>query len=520
MSAPNLDAHAGKHDFGVICARVRERVRDGTATLLHTHLPTSAAWVVFAIIMANVAAYILLFSDPIIVQDAWYFLDVFLSHAAHRTLDFSDFFIKRGSLDHSQPLRKFILLLNWRDFDLDFRIQAIVGLICAGGSLLLVRYLVIWRDTEHGNFKAWVWAAICAVLVSLNSTGVWTWPLVASGFTSYIFLFLLLVCIWNYIDSGLIALPVLSALMLDFVAGDVAILANIACILALLFVIVKSSTYRRKAIHVVILLVACILLVRLIYAIAFSVPHAHTLPFATRFSALLHEFVHGGWWQWILIPLGSSIAYLQPHRGLLGNDAAILQLALGVAVLVCHGLFWYAACRTKPNAATFSAIAMMLLFYGLLCGILYARIPVFGNNYLRQPRYVLMYGFQIVALLLMAAGFNWKGRLGIHARKVVAVLAVLFVLWQIPVSMRAWKAGPYIAAYERHLANQIWWMADHHYQVPPKCLPELFVCQYPIAKRAELIGLLEHQKKNVFSSRFQRNNRLYPPPSVETKPAN
>lgn len=484
--------------------------------LVHDNLPTSIAWAIFAIVMANMLVYVVSFSDPILVADGWYFLDAFLSKALDGTLQFGDLFIKRNSLDHAQPLRKLILLFELRHYDLDFRIQAVIGLVCAGGSLLLLRYLVFWNNQAHRNIRSWIWAAMCVALVSLNSTGVWTWPLVAEGFTSYIFVFALLVSTWKYIDSGSgwIALLVICALALDFVADKVAILATIACIIALIFAFAKISSLRRRTIYAIITLIACLIIVRISYAMLYSAPPGSTIEFGTRLDSLLSDFINGGWWQWILVPLGSSVAYIQPLKHLVGNSAGEVQAGIGIVLLACHVWFWWQAFRTKPNAAHFSAIAMMLFFYALLAGILYTRMPTFGNNYLNQPRYVLIYGMGNIALLLMCASHPEKKTILPDRKVVVALMATALLLWQIPVSRIAWRAGPYISAYEQKLADQLWTMADNGYKVPPNCRPELFVCQYPQKKRARLIKMLQSNKLNVFSKRFQRDTKIYPPKSA------
>lgn len=74
-------------------------------------------------------------------SDAWYFLDVFLRKAIDNNLSFADFFIKRAGADHAQPLFKVVLLFEWRFFDLDFKIEALIGLAAAVGCGLVLHRL-------------------------------------------------------------------------------------------------------------------------------------------------------------------------------------------------------------------------------------------------------------------------------------------------------------------------------------------------------------------------------------------
>jgi len=100
----------------------------------------------------------------------------------------------------------------------------------------------------------------------------------------------------------------------------------------------------------------------------------------------------------------------------------------------------------------------------------------------------------------------------------VAALSSLFILWQVPLSRVAWRDAPYQAIYQQKLAQQIWYMGQHPSALPDKCLPLLVVCGWKPEKRAELVGLLKKYRLNVFSPRFQRANRLIPPPA-NTAPA-
>jgi hypothetical protein len=473
--------------------------------------PDGLAWLVLAAVTANIASYVVFYADPIIISDAWYFLDVFVSKALRGTLGLSDFFVQRGGLDHAQPFRKLILLAETRYFDMDFRIEALAGLVGAVVCALLLRKLMFWHVGANRAGRSWLWAASAVALMSLNSPGVWSWPLVASGLTSYAFLFGMLVALWRSISSGRTGWLVLTALVLDMAADDTAMLATVACLATLALAAWHAPEWRGRIARAAAVLVACLVLSRITYALIYTPPRGIVVPFGVRLDKLLTAFADGGWWKWPLVPLGSSVVYSRP-ASLLLRSWPHAQIAVGLFLLAAHVWFWWRAFRTRPNAAMFVAIALMLVFYALLAGIVYGRVSSFGNNYLNQPRYVLPYSFNLIALLLMAAGsLPEQTPAGNGKRLLVAALSSLFILWQVPLSRIAWRDAPYQAIYQQKLAQQIWYMGEHPAAAPDKCLPLLVVCGWSPQKRAELVGLLKQYRLNVFSPRFQRATRLVPP---------
>jgi len=77
---------------------------------------------------------------------------------------------------------------------------------------------------------------------------------------------------------------------------------------------------------------------------------------------------------------------------------------IAIVVIAAHAWFWRSALVGRRNLASFVAVALMLVFYGLVAGILLGRVGANGMLYLWQPRYTLIYAWNIVALLLMASG--------------------------------------------------------------------------------------------------------------------
>jgi len=142
------------------------------------------AWLVAVLFLLNTLYFVLRATSPVIRDDAWYFLDVFLRKAINGNLSPGDFFVRRAGEDHAQPLLKLLMLFEWRYFSLDFTVGAVVGVLAAAAcALVFYRVIVAEGHNDHGDaYRYLAWSAICAVLFSLNAdAAVWTWPLVALG---------------------------------------------------------------------------------------------------------------------------------------------------------------------------------------------------------------------------------------------------------------------------------------------------------------------------------------------------
>src|SRR5690606_22792164 len=89
-------------------------------------------------------------------------------------------------------------------------------------------------------------------------------------------------------------------------------------------------------------------------------------------------------------------------KALFGEHWLPVRHLLAVMLLVAHAGFWWAALRLRPGAAWFAAVALMLLYYAHVAGLLLGRVFLRGTVVLGQPRYISFYQLGIIALLLMA----------------------------------------------------------------------------------------------------------------------
>src|SRR5690606_21095134 len=224
--------------------------------------------------------------------------------------------------------------------------------------------------------------------------------------------------------------------------------------------------------------------------------------FIPMLFARIHE-----WWQWLAIPLSASVAHRSQLQGWgLAEATPWMTLLVAGVLLVAHGWFWWKALAGRRNAAAFVATCQMLLFYGLLAGMLLARVSQHGSEYLWQPRYVLIYQWNVVALLLMAlAQLRPGGGGGVRTdRAAIAtvVAAALVLCLQVPLSLQSWQVQPYAKRFQQRQAMQMRHLAGAQAEEPARCVHTLLVCKYPAERRARVMGFLRDQQLSVFSPGF------------------
>ncbi|HEV2622845.1 MAG TPA: hypothetical protein VGU65_12245 [Frateuria sp.] len=479
-----------------------------------------------ALLLLNAIYFVLRASSPVIRDDAWYFLDVFLRKAINGSLGVGDFFVKRAGADHAQPLFKMLLLFEWRYFDLDFAVGAVVGVLAAAAcGLVFYRIIVVERCNDRGDaYRCLAWAAICAVLLSLNAdAGTWTWPLVALENVTSLIILLFVVVVWHAHQKQRYVALALVTLVLDISSDDSALIAIIAAVAALLLMWLRDPEQRRRSTwKLLVVMIVCTVLVRIGYAYAPIVGGTPPVPLSSHLGLLLERFWDKGWWMWAVLPLTLPVFYRSPLESFHAETWLAMQIAMGLVLLLAHLWFWRMAFRGRYNRPAFVAVCLMLLSYGWVAGIILGRVPVSGNDYLNQPRYVLLYGGHLIALLLM-----WAGSLGATPQSSTgwhaigtwtpAVGCLVLLVAQIPTSIYAWHMRPYLWAYYVQMAHQIDDLAKDPAHAAA-CVPELPVCNWSMGKRRELTRLLSQNRLNVFSSKVQQRHvylpRLLPVPAA------
>lgn len=467
---------------------------------------SALAWTFAALALINTLWFALRDSSPVIQQDAWYFLDVFLRKAIDGTLTLPDFLVKRVYADHAQPLAKIVLWLEWRYFHLDFVVEAVVGVLSAGiVASIMYRLVMVGRRGDNTDIKRYLaWAAMCALLLSLNTAGrTWTWPLVALGNLSFIPILLFVLVVWWACKRQRYVLLGVATLLFGFVSDDNALITVIAVGLALLLAAWRAPDQSRATIaKALVLIMACLALVRIGYQFTPVEGGSPSQSMLSYLPMLVDRFKEGGWWKWWALPLILPVAHDKLFAALPDSLWKTLQVFTALSLLMAQVAFWRRAFLGRFNSAVFVAVCLTLISYGWLAGILLMRVSTMGNDYLYQERYVQLFQFLLIAMMLMWSTSERLPSNNFLRRTVTTGLpmlgCLLLIAIQLPLSFAAWHMRPYDGAYYGRVALRIVQLnkdpASAH-----DCMPETPICGWPLRKRAEVLGLLSDNKLNVFS---------------------
>lgn len=478
------------------------------------------AYFVAALTFVNALYFVLRATSPVMRDDDWYFLDVFLSKAIDGTLGFADFFVKRLGPDHAQPLFKLVMLAEWRYFGLDLTPGAIIAVFAAAAcALVYLRLLVPKHVNRVDPTRYLAWAAICALLFSLNGStaGQWTWPLNALVNVTNLIILLFLMATWHAHRTRRYTLLVVATLFLGFSSDDTALITAIAALLALLLMQHVDHEQRNQPFwKIPLAIVACMVVVRIAYRffpVVGGAASSQTL--SHELGLLIERFGDQGWWMWAVYPLTVPVSDGSPFRFLGPTAWLVCVIVIGLVLVVAHLWFWRKAFRCRYNRTIFVAVATMLVTYGYIAGIVLFRVGYFGNVDMEAPRYIVMYTAHLIALLLMwiATREHASQPSGIRPRAVIqsapAAGCMILVLLQIPLSVNAWRARSALHTYYATMATEIGTLAANPERII-SCVPELPVCKWPEDKRAELTRLLSRNELNVFSPRMQEMHPYLP----------
>jgi hypothetical protein len=345
---------------------------------------------------------------------------------------------------------------------------------------------------------------------------VWVWPLVALENVTILVILLFMLAVWHAHRSQRYLPLIVATLVLGISSDDSAIIAVVAALAGVLLALWADPEQRRfSAWRIVAIVIGFEVLVRIGYAHIPGAPVASAPASTPLVGILVERFKQGGWWQWILLPLVLPVYYQSPLKAAQADIWFAVQAIMEVLLLAAHVLFWRRALRGRYNLPVFMAVCMMLLSYGWLAGIILWRVSAFGNDYLEQPRYVLLYAEQLIALLLMWAGSHELGFETVTTRRWPAIWrqivwmwgpvvgALLLLLAQVPQSIQAWRVPKYEWAYYAKQAVEI--DALRRDPVHTKdCDLAYPVCGQSPKIRRELTQLLSANRLNIYSPRVQR----------------
>jgi hypothetical protein len=491
-------------------------------------------WMLVALVtqlsLANAWRFADRVANPLVHADSWYFLDAFVEPWDSGELGWREFFIKRGSNDHAQPLHRLGLLLNLETQELDFGFEARLAML--GLSLLVLLLLGLGiahlrRELRYGSQPHGVsirWQAVLplvllpAMVVSLNSHEIYYWSLVNFFHVSLLpaLLLIALVC-WRFRpdlparDPWWIGPLVAAASFLVQLALDGAGLLAAAALLPVLAWAAWRLHQPRRALILAAWMLGGLLAYRVGYSVLF--PMADPAEVATTSDALAYLLAHRHEAvRWLMHPAVASLVHpMHLPFWVEASTEPRLRGAIALLVLVLHALFWCSLARDRrPAPLSLFAAAMMLLVYGMVAGILLSRLPQFGTDYLLQSRYVAFYQLANAPLLLhlvvVLSRHSVRVPRGQSAAIIVLVLAGFWL--QGLLTQRAWEQAPYIQQYIRDMAGNVLCLAQHPGLAAPTCQPGNSICATGPEARDRLVALLQRRRLNLFAPGFRERHAL------------
>lgn len=466
-----------------------------------------AFWAVAVLAMANALLFAASTANWLPTADNWFYLDRIVYPYAHGQFDPNSLLVKRSAFDHSQPLRRLLLLANYEWFDLDFRVEAVFAVLVGIANFLLIGFCVRRELSLGMPISGLAFAVLAMVYFSLSATVVFTWSLLTLSFTSQFFILLWMLASWAVLEKptpSRIAVLTASTFAMGLVSDDTALVAAIAGVMASL-VYARRSRVRHAAISQAgASVIGLALYMAFYHAVAPAVPSAGAGRLASLQGILTSV---GDTLQWGVVPLASAVV----HRGLLrtwfGSSTEAIIILMAVGFVLAHAWFWKQVFAGDRNRTAFMATVFMLLFYGLVAGIIIGRVSRFGPDYLWQPRYAIVYRWHVIALLLMLLAQSERMVRSAIARRTAIVLLSVLLLAQFPIGMAAWNGAKYIRMSGMRMADQIMEMGGTADSRPVRtCAVQLKVCNFDDVRRARLIGFLRDQHLSVFSGEVRERN--------------
>jgi hypothetical protein len=451
--------------------------------------------------------------------DAWGFVATFLARYYAGTLSLADFFVKRNSLDHSQPLQKLLFLIYARWFDLDFSFEAATGIVF-GIAFIAVIVAIVRADTQGQPRAKTVTAlatlGVTATVLSLNDDGVFTWSLATLSLFYPLGVALMLAFAYRCIERDQ-PLTLAAGMLVACLLLDTSAILGAAAMVALIMLRWRSFGAARRPARLVAAIGVAVVLYIVGYALAF--PHVTSnVTTSARFGQFAGHASEA--WKMLVVPLGAVIASPRRIEQMYGAAALWTWLVpASILIAVGHVWFWREVFGRQTTRLAFVAAGLMLFCYATLAGILWARVPRYGFDYFMQSRYLVFYALQVVAMLMIAASNAARDPRPTYAFGVYAASVVVLATAALAYGRR--PDVPSNVNFNRMLDKRALALAADPVSVPPDCPAyHLTLCGWAPSVRIATLDLMRREQLNIFSPRFRERHDLPPlPPSLQTVPA-
>lgn len=415
-----------------------------------------------------------------------------------------------------------------RFWDLDFRIDGIIATAIAVLCALSLFALIV-KDRRSGlsSISYLLLAASMTVFFSLNSTVIYTWPLVTQHFLPFSFLLLFFVlCHRSYAQCRYANLALALSTGAAVVAGDnIALVAIASACGVILLRTLKDGKWRSGAITIAVIVAAALatrfLLVQFLYSDFPSREGGQslwlTLSLWERIPAI------ADWWRLIFYPAAEAVMMVSRLQGVFGSHSDSAMFIIGGSVILANGWFWWEWWKNGYGLSGHIAATILLYAYATTVAIAVVRVPQFDIEYLRQGRYVAHYQLALCAVLVMA-GLRAGNPMRSWVRALMAsAVAVIFFL-EGYLSVASWEKLDSVLARQRAAANQIMYFGEHPENENPQpdsaeCKPLWQLCTLTSYQRNTAIEVLKDHQLNVFSREFRERHGYETPGDIRVREA-
>jgi hypothetical protein len=465
-------------------------------------------------VIACAFAYAMHAAIPIVFADGWWLSDTFVRRYLDGHLELADFFRKRAvGFDHAQPVHRLILLANVVWFDMDFMVEALIGALFGLAFLLLIAALVA-RDLRNAPgtlaTRELVFVGLTVSVFSFNERELFTFSLATLAFVYLLGITLYFIALRHCMVRGRPILLFVATLACCVLLDTSAVLATASGCLLVVFIAFRQRRLAAAA-RCVLAIVAGLLLYRIGYALLLPMPDTVPADMLARIGRLLGNL--GEAWKVLVIPTGDALISTS-RVAVQHGDQWVWRIAIPCALLMLIGHVWFWR-RFAPHCdqrLPFVAAGLMLYFYAVVVGIVWTRVADNGFDYLAQPRYLVFYSLQIIAMLMMWAFL--AGHAATHevstTRPRTAMLgcavAGLVMLALYFMSCVRYEM-PYLRRYELEMARLIVDFGRDPKSPQAACATvRVEICEWSPERRNSVIEVLQRGRLNVFSDAFLKRH--------------
>lgn len=488
-------------------------------SILHRQKADNTQSIIFIIGLTALCCFNLIYflsvaANPLIQSDAWYFLDVNIGKWITQGFNWSDLFVKRGIVDHAQPLNKFFLYLNYRFFNLDFTIESIIGLM---GLLLIIsfflfRFLTILNSRKLSLDKIAAFTMAILVATSLNSTNLFSWSLVTFSFLPLSIAFACSWLSWHYLHNHNKFLCALLLSISVLAIGDTASIILWAALAGTIFLVGLSLELKFKKSGAIMLLLLGVFIATIFLIINWKFLFIKPNPASVKQSKLLLSDLNF-YLETLRIVFSSSIIH-GTHLTAFGDASKIVSWIIAMPIFYFYLDHFFSLIFKRKPASEIDFIVTFILVYASISivAIILGRVPEFGVSYLNQPRYLVVYQLLPFSLLIKwAFSEDAPYRKNYFSLSVISIVTCIFIFMiQFLVSVSAYRSVPWM--WKWYVQQKV---AINNYVMDPdvspgNCTPHSVpICSMSTEKRNNLLKLLQVNRLNLFNPNFQNRYRLF-----------